>query len=188
MKLAQVTIIPSIKIRRGTKKHLRRQLNEIHKQLHDALDEAGVAFAIGYFDVSHNEHEDGEWAPYFCFHLHAVMPYHQAKAGEPVLNRRFPNTAAIRDAVKMKPFDASGRGYSYIFKDRFERRITLPAHRRADGTWKRQNTRGGKPLTVEQRNRLFVILHHLGSDARLFLHGAGITEKENGRLTIRLRS
>ena len=179
--LAALSIMPTIRLRGGNDLvHISRQLRQLTKELHDALDQAGIPFAIGGIDVSYNTHPEGVFRPHYQFHLWAFAPYVAAQRGRAKLHELFPPThKGHRSAwVAREEFNGNSSGFAYALKTDFVKRCTVPTYVNGDSEKIRQNTRD-KPLTVEEHVRLLVMLHILGSEGRLFLHGAKV---ENGKM------
>jgi hypothetical protein len=142
-------------------------------QLRRALRAARIRQAFGGFDISANEHAEGRFAPHYRPHAYLFIPARQFARGERVFRSYFPPSATIRRPVVVKPFDCSLRGLAYAQKANFQRRVTLPRERLANGEVKRRNTRD-RPLRALQKLEIALALDRIGLGGRIFVHGLQI--------------
>ena len=186
--LATLSLIPPIHIRGGhDHEHLKRQIRTVHKQITDALAEAGFTFVVGGIDISRNHHSHVAHQPFFQLHFYGFAPFDEALKAKAILKQHFPATTTTKRPVAMpsKPFDGRLGGIAYAMKSHFTRRSTTPASQLECGAQQRQNTRKGKPLTIAEDMMLFPILDILGFERRLILRRAVLKLNRKGFLTIR---
>ncbi len=183
----RISIIPSVRIRGGRNKlHLRRQLRAAIKELLAGVERAHLTIVIGGIDVSFNRHATGAFQDHYQFHLWCLVPYSMGQQARPPLEAIFPANDIAKHAtyVGQKTYDGSLRGYGYALKTDFKARTTLPKEMTPAGKRPSQNTRLDD-LTIAQRLPLFVMLHMLGLEGRLFLQGAKVRLNNKGVPTIR---
>jgi hypothetical protein len=136
--------------------------------------------AIGGFDISGNEHEDGEFDPYFAPHIFAFIPGVDIKLGE--MDRAFfPADDQTPRPLRISLFDGNPAAFAYTFKSEFFRRNALHRHPQRDGARSFLSTRE-KPMREAQRVELAIALHRAGLASRI-LHGYDLVAS-NGRLKI----
>ena len=183
-----MSIIPSIRIRGGENiEHTNRQLKKVTDELSQALAQVGLSIVIGGIDVSRNRHKAGKFRAHFQFHLWAFAPFEEAQKARQRLSALFPKKGAGPRTVwvNTKPMNGNLTGFAYAMKTEFRRRDTLPAGFAADGKWRKQNTRNGRPLTIAEHVPLLLMLHMLGLEGRLLLHGVSLETDKMGRPVIR---
>ncbi len=151
----------------------------ISTRLREALRKAGVRQAIGGFDISANEHQDGRFVPHYRPHAWIIIPASRFEKASKAFREFFPPSKTIRRPVFAKSFDGDLRGLAYAVKTDFVRRMSLPRKLLADGSVTRRNTRD-RPLLGRQRVEIAVALDRAGLGARIFLHGLGIVKTPDG--------
>ncbi len=151
-------------------------------RLASALAKAGIPRAFGGFDVSVNEHVDGDFSAHYRPHVWMFVARHRFERGEQVFRDCFRLSKTVRRAVVAKVFDGRRRGLAYALKTEFQRRVTLPWQTDADGQVIRSNTKD-RDLRASQKVELGLALHELGLGDRLFLHGLVLVEAK-GQLRI----
>ena len=129
-KLCAVTIIPqdgickhesltSIKQDGGTALCLK-----IYKKLNDAFDKAGITQALGAIDLTLNfdlrkKQDRGVLSrnvePYWCLHMHLLMPLKQYLQTKQALHEAFPSTDIILKPILMKRLDNDPAAIAYAF-------------------------------------------------------------------------
>jgi hypothetical protein len=137
--------------------------------------------AIGGFDISGNEHEDGEFDPYFAPHIFAFIPGVDIKLGEMDFRAFFPADDQTPRPLRISLFDGNPAAFAYAFKSEFFRRNALHRHPQRDGARSFLSTRE-KPMRDAQRVELAIALHRAGLASRI-LHGYDLVAS-NGRLKI----
>ena len=194
--LATISIIPSVRIRGGDDLvHMRRQVRKAVQEIHDVVAQAGLSWAIGGIDVSRNIYQEhpaavgkkGKFRPFWQLHLYAFAPFDEAQLAKSKLKEPLARSAATKVPLRVapKPYDGHPAALAYGLKSDFTRRFSIPAHEGDDGQKVRRNTRD-KPLTVEEKVQLAVMLHMLGPGGRLFLHGVDLENDGNGEPVLRL--
>jgi hypothetical protein len=152
----------------------------IRRRVSQVFESAGVA-AIGGFDVSLNEHADGDFAPHWLPHLWAIVPTAPMRQFERDFRQQFPRDRLVRRPVKILQFDGAPAGFAYALKSVFVRRITLPARELEDGVRSTFGTRS-KVLYGSARVELALALDRAGLGERLFIRGHKLVA-DNGRVT-----
>jgi hypothetical protein len=87
----------------------------IRRRVSQVFDSVGVA-AIGGFDVSLNEHANGDFDPHWSPHVWAVVPAAPMRQFERDFRQQFPDDELVRRPVKIQQFNGSPRGFAYAFK------------------------------------------------------------------------
>ena len=159
----------------------------------NVIEQAGLSYAFGGIDVSRNIYKDnpaaiektGKFRPFYKFHLWVLAPFEQAQQAKQTMKGSLstgisakPTATKVPLRVGNKPYDGHEAGVAYALKTEFFRRYTIPAHE-DNGERAPQNTRD-KPLTIDEKVQLAVMLHMLGSGGRLFLHNISIRTNKNG--------
>ena len=184
--LSAISIITNVRLRGGNDMaHARRQLRSVAESIRRAFDSAGIPFAIGGIDVSLNEDQASRFRPHFQFHVWAIAASADIIKAKRRLEQTFTRSITTCQPARTYPFDGDPAGYAYALKTSFSRRTTLPAGPKADGTWRRQNTRLSPKLPVDRHTRLLAMLHVLGLGGRLVLHGAAVVTNAEGKAVIR---
>ena len=141
----------------------------LRHRLHRALRAAGIRQAIGGFDISMNEHQDGKFASHWRPHAWVVVATKDPEELKVCLKKEFPVSKQVKRPVQVVPFDYSLTGLAYAMKTDFSRRVSLP--RKKKGLLMiRRNTRN-RPLRSLQKVELAVALHDAGLVDRLFQIG-----------------
>jgi hypothetical protein len=162
----------------------------LHRQ--DIFERMGIQFAralrrsrmraVGGFDFSANEHEDGEFDPYFAPHIFAFIPGVDIKLGEMDFRPFFPANDQTPRPLRISLLDGNPAAFAYAFKSEFFRRDALHRHPQRDGARSFISERE-KPMREAQRVELAIALHRAGLANRIFLHGY-VLVASNGRLKI----
>jgi hypothetical protein len=141
-------------------------------QLGTALDNSGIKFAVGGFDISLNEHEAGAFSPHWKPHASLFIHDAYIRVAGAWLRAHFPKEkSAVPSPVKTYAWDGNLRAIAYALKGNFHRRITLASTTNAEGQRQRRNVRY-RDLKAEQKVELLIALNRIGLYRRLFLHGA----------------
>ena len=143
--------------------------DETRRRLLRALRDMNVP-AFGGFDITLNEHEMDEIAPYWAPHAFILLPSQQLRRREAKFREWFLSDARTPRPIFIQDFDGRRAGRAYALKPDFVRRVTLLPRRRDDGSRSTFGTRT-KPIWGLQRVELALALDRAGLDARLFLRG-----------------
>ena len=143
--------------------------DETRRRLRRALEDVNVP-AVGGFDVSLNEHEAEEFAPYWAPHAFILVPARPLRRREARFREWFLGDAQTPRPIFIQDFDGRRAGRAYAFKPEFSRRITLLPRTRADGSRSTFGTRT-TPIWGPHRVELALALDRAGLHARLFLCG-----------------
>jgi hypothetical protein len=139
------------------------------RRLRRALQDVNVP-AVGGFDISLNEHETEEFAPYWSPHAFILVPSRPLRRGEARFREWFLGDAQTPRPIFIQDFDGRRAGRAYAVKPDFCRRVTLLPRLCADGSRSTFGTRT-MPIWGPQRVELALALDRAGLDARLFLRG-----------------
>jgi hypothetical protein len=142
--------------------------DETRRRLRRALEDVNVP-AVGGFDISLNEHETEEFAPYWAPHAFILVPARPLRRREARFRQWFLGDAQTRRPIFIQEFDGRSAGRAYAVKPDFSRRVTLLPRPRADGS--RSFGTRTIPIWGPQRVELALALDRAGLDARLFLCG-----------------
>jgi hypothetical protein len=143
--------------------------DKTRRRLRRALQDVNVP-AFGGFDISLNEHETEEFAPYWAPHAFILVPSRPLRRREARFRERFLGDAQTRRPIFIEDFDGRRAGRAYAVKPDFCGRVTLLPRLRADGSRSTFGTRT-KPIWGPQRVELALALDRAGLAARLFLCG-----------------
>jgi len=143
--------------------------DKTRRRLRRALQDVNVP-AVGGFDISLNEHETEEFAPYWAPHAFILVPARPLRRREARFREWFLGDAQTPRPIFIQDFDGRRAGRAYALKPDFSRRVTLLPRLCADGSRSTFGTRS-KPIWGPQRVELALALDRAGLDARLFLRG-----------------
>jgi hypothetical protein len=175
-------VFDKARIRQGTLVNPSDLFELLSRQLRKALGQSGIRQAFGGFDVSANEHAHNSFSPHLRPHAYVFVPTKPFKRGQKKFRSFFPTTDTVRRPIVAHDFDGHRKGLAYALKRDFQRRVTLPSRRLADGSVERRNTRD-RPLRAHQKVEIALALDGLGLDARVFLHRLRLASAD-GRLRI----
>jgi hypothetical protein len=137
---------------------------------------------IAGFDISANEHEDGEFEPYYAPHAYGFVAGKYMRRGEMDFRPFFPPDDLTPRPLRITKLDGNLTAFAYALKPDFFRRDALHQRFDSDGCRSRFSTRE-KPMREPQRVELAIALHRAGLTNRIFLHGYDLIIA-NGRLKI----
>jgi hypothetical protein len=143
--------------------------DKTRRRLLRALEDVDVP-AAGGFDISLNEHEMEEFAPYWAPHAFILVPARPLRRDEARFRQWFLGDAQTPRPIFIQDFDGRRAGRAYALKPDFCRRVTLLPRTRSDGSRSTFGTRT-KPIWGPERVELALALDRAGLDARLFLRG-----------------
>ena len=150
----------------------------LRRHLRFSLQAAGIRHALGGFDISMNEHQDGKFVPHWRPHAWILISTKNPKGLRNHLKTRFPASKRVRRPLRIARYDGSPTALAYALKTDFWRRVSLPRKRTALMTTRR-NTRN-RPLRSAQKVELALALHRTGLADRVFqLGGASVLSDEN---------
>jgi hypothetical protein len=155
-------------------------------RLRRALQDVNVP-AVGGFDISLNEHETGEFAPYWAPHAFIFVPARALRRDEARFREWFLGDAQAPRPIFIQEFDGGTAGRAYAFKPNFWGRVTLLPRPRADGSRATIGTRT-KPIRGSERVELALALDRAGLDARLFLCGCELVASRGDVEIVRVPS
>jgi hypothetical protein len=150
----------------------------LHINLHTALDQSGISFAVGGFDISLNEHQTGAFASHWKPHAWVIVGETDYIFGKQRFIAHFPRAQdTVPRPVLTRAWDGNLRAIAYALKGKFHRRITLVPEITTEGQKKRRNVRY-RDLRVGQKVELLIELDRIGLRRRLFLKGVEVIEQE----------
>jgi len=169
---------PQAKIRQGG---LKGDLFQgVSKALTQGFDEANIAFAVGGFDISFNEHQQRAFKPHWKPHAWVFMQCEAFERGEGRLRATMPKTNTTPRPVYARDFDGHRAGLAYALKIDFKRRVSLPRVSSGNGAARsRRNTRE-RELRAVDKLELLLALDRAGLEARVYLRGARIKQSPTG--------
>lgn len=126
---------------------------------------------FGGLDLSANEHQHRLFAPHYMPHPHVLVPAEAFAQHQDAWMSQYQPHPLVRVPVRPELYDGRRRAITYGLRPIVERRDSLSPHTTADGTHKRADTRGGKPLRRPQRVELALMLDHAGIQARIMMYG-----------------
>lgn len=194
--LATISIIPSVRIRGGDDLvHLRRQVRMAVREIHQVVEQAGLSWAVGGIDVSRNIYQEhptaigkkGKFQPFWQVHAYLFAPFVEAQLARSKLKQMFPASKVTKVPIRIstKPYDGHPAALAYALKPQFFRRFSVTAYFNDEGEREDRNTRV-KPLVIEEKVQLAVMLHMLGPWGRLFLHNVEIHTDMKGEPVLQL--
>ena len=196
VELATISIIPSVRIRGGDDLvHLRRQVRMAVREIHQVVEQAGLSWAVGGIDVSRNIYQEhptaigkkGKFQPFWQVHAYLFAPFVEAQLARSKLKQMFPASKVTKVPIRIstKPYDGHPAALAYALKPQFFRRFSVTAYFNDEGEREDRNTRV-KPLVIEEKVQLAVMLHMLGPWGRLFLHNVEIHTDMKGEPVLQL--
>nr|MCH9807249.1 hypothetical protein [Alphaproteobacteria bacterium] len=169
-----ITIVPDVWFAES-ERCLIGKLSVFRNRLDAALKDADIKLAVGWYDVSLNEHSNKAHRPFWQPHLWCIVPSSQVtKPVREVLRKHFPNNPLICAAVEFQLFDGNRRAMAYGAKPNFIRRVTYPKIAGQNSRAKRRQNTKKRDLRVSQNQAMLLMCHDLGFSGRLFLHGATV--------------
>ena len=151
----------------------------LRRHIRFSLKAAGIRQAIGGFDISMNEHQDGKFIPHWRPHAWILISTKDPKRLRNHLKTRFPASKRVRRPLRVVRYDGSPAALAYALKTDFWRRVSLPRKRKSDLTTTRRNTRN-RFLRATQKIELALALHRAGLADRVFqLGGISILDADN---------
>jgi hypothetical protein len=150
---------------RSLRNRIRRAFSST--ELHD------VPF-VGGFDISYNEHANGDWPPYWQLHLYLLTIYPPEDIHDE-LRAAFRGDDETPRPVQVKQVDTPLSALTYSLKSTFVRRISYV------GRNGRHNTRKTLPIRPKHLRELLEYLDRLGMTGRLFLLNV---RRRGGRFTL----
>ena len=159
--------------------------DQTRRWLRRALQDVNVP-AVGGFDVSLNEHEAEEFAPYWAPHAFILVPSRPMRRREARFREWFLGDAQTPRPIFIQEFDGRSAARAYALKPDFCGRVTLLPRRRADGSRSTFGTRT-KPIWGPQRVELALALDRAGLAARLFLCGYELVASRGHVKIVRVR-
>ena len=151
----------------------------LRRHLRFSLKAAGIRQAIGGFDISMNEHENGKFVPHWRPHAWILVTTKNPRRLRKHLKTRFPASKRVRRPLRIVRYDGSPTALAYALKTDFSRRVSLPRKRKSDSITTRRNTRN-RPLRSTQKVELALALHRAGLADRVFQFGrASILNNDN---------
>jgi hypothetical protein len=151
----------------------------LRRHLQAALKAADIRLAIGGFDISMNEHENGKFVPHWRPHAWILVATKNPKSLRTHLKERFPASERVRRPLRIVRYDGSPTALAYGLKTDFLRRVSLPRKRKSDSITSRRNTRN-RPLRATQKVELALALHQAGLADRVFQFGrASVLNDDN---------
>ena len=106
---------------------------ETRRRLRYALADVRAP-AFGGFDISLNQHETEEFAPYWSPHAFILVPTRPLRRDEARFREWFLGDAQTPRPIFIQDFDGRRAGRAYALKPDFSRRVTLLPRRGADGS------------------------------------------------------
>ena len=153
----------------------------LRSHLRVSMKVAGIRQAIGGFDLSLNEHQDGKFIPHWRPHAWILISTKDPRRLRNHLKTRFPPSKRVRRPLRIVRYDGSPTALAYALKGDFSRRVSLPRKRKSDATTTRRNTRN-RPLRSTQKLELALALHRAGLADRVFQFGrASILNNDNAK-------
>jgi hypothetical protein len=151
---------------------------DLRRHIRGSLKAAGICQAIGGFDISMNEHQDGKFAAHWRPHAWILISTKDPESLRNHLKTRFPASKRVRRPLRIVRYDGSPTALAYALKNDFSRRVSLPRKKTAFMTTRR-NTRN-RPLRSMQKVELALALHQAGLTDRVFqLGGTSILNNDN---------
>jgi hypothetical protein len=142
----------------------------LRRHLRVSLRRAEIRLAIGGFDISMNEHEDGKFVPHWRPHAWILVATKNPKRLRKHLKTKFPASKRVRRPLRIVRYDGSPTALAYALKTDFLRRVSLPRKRKSPSNTTRRNTRD-RPLRSTQKIELALALHRIGLPDRVFQLG-----------------
>jgi hypothetical protein len=142
----------------------------LRRHLQVALKAGEIHLAIGGFDISMNEHENGKFVPHWRPHAWILVATKNPKRLRTHLKESFAASKRVRRPLQIVRYDGSPKALAYALKADFSRRVSLPRKRKSDSISTRRNTRN-RPLRSLQKVELALALDQAGLADRLFQFG-----------------
>jgi hypothetical protein len=150
----------------------------LRRHIRLTLKAAGIRQAVGGFDISMNEHQDGKFVPHWRPHAWILISTKDPESLRNHLKIKFPASKRVRRPLRIVRYDGSPTGLAYALKNDFSRRVSLPRKKTALMTTRR-NTRN-RPLRSMQKVEVALALHQAGLADRVFqLGGISILDGDN---------
>jgi hypothetical protein len=151
----------------------------LRRHLQAALKAAEIRQAIGGFDISMNERQDGKFVPHWRPHAWILVATKNPKRLRTHLKTTFPASKRVRRPLRIVRYDGSPTALAYGLKTDFLRRVSLPRKRKSHSIKTRRNTRN-RPLRSTQKVELALALHRAGLADRVFEIGrASVLNADN---------
>jgi hypothetical protein len=151
----------------------------LRRHLQAALKAAEIRQAIGGFDISMNEHENGKFVPHWRPHAWILVATKNPRRLRTHLKTRFPASKRVRRPLRIVRYDGSPTALAYGLKTDFLRRVSLPRKRKSHSIKTRRNTRN-RLLRSTQWVELALALHQAGLADRVFQFGrASVLNADN---------
>jgi hypothetical protein len=149
----------------------------LRRHLQPALKAAEIRQAIGGFDISMNEDENGKFVPHWRPHAWILVATKNPRRLRTHLKTRFPASKRVRRPLRIVRYDGSPAALAYGLKTDFLRRVSLRRKRKSHSIKTRRNTRN-RPLRSTQKVELALALHQAGLADRVFQFGrASVLQK-----------
>lgn len=142
----------------------------LRRHLQVALTAAKIREAVGGFDISMNEHENGKFIPHRRPHVWILVATRNPKRLRKCLKERFAASKRVRRPLRIVRYDGSPKALAYALKADFSRRVSLPRKSTSDSIMTRRNTRN-RSLRSTQKVELALALHQAGLADRAFQFG-----------------
>jgi hypothetical protein len=142
----------------------------LRRHLQVALKATKIRQAIGGFDISMNEHENGKFVPHWRPHAWILVATKNPRRLRKHLKERFLASKRVRRPLRIVRYDGSPKALAYALKTDFSRRVSLPRKRIGDSIMTRRNTRN-RPLRAPQKVELALALDQAGLADRVFQFG-----------------
>jgi len=153
-------------------------------RLRRGFDQAGITLFVGALDFSFNEVHGSPRPGRLSVHVWGLGDEGEVKVGRESLKLVFPAHGSTTRPVKTYAFDGNPRAIAYAYKSNFTRRVALTSERRTGVKLASCRNTRARPLRVQQKAELLVLLDALGLLKRLVLRGVTIAETTDGvRLT-----
>lgn len=123
------------------------------RHIKHALRNAPISWAVFGMDFSFNEHESGDFAPFFMPHVHGLVATTHPSGLKRSLRKAFPKTDCVPRPRKMDLWDGRKNAIEYMFKCGITRRISrngvTKRHHRTGQERVCRHTRSARPRVRE---------------------------------------
>ena len=109
-----------------------RMFERLRRHLQLALKAAKIRQAIGGFDISMNEHENGKFVPHWRPHAWILVVTKNPRRLRKHLKEKFLASKRVRRPLRIVRYDGSPTALAYALKTDFSRRVSLPQKRTSD--------------------------------------------------------
>ena len=149
----------------------------LRDQLGAAFQAAGISLAVGGFDLSANEYQDGTFRSHYRPQAWFFVRAREFRAGEKVFRSYFPNSRTVPRPVRSLTWDGRVNACAYCLKPNFWRRMTVEVEDNDRG-WRKSVQR--RPLRADQAVEVTLMLDGLRPTARMILYGVRFARNVDG--------